>query len=299
MELNAPSKSRVDINDWYGVFVVLKSTLPLVASMTFIGSFYSRSISWVIICVCLLGWSGYRMQFLLHDASHHTLFRSRRANEVVGRIGGTMVGVDYDRYRFTHMWHHRKNGEESDPQFPDYLGMGAITKSGFIRFVIEPLYGARLFPYLKRELGNRTLNGYEAPKSSPLWWSQFVSTQALILLLLSSNLSNPETILFFYVGLATVSLFLARIRALAEHQQLGQEETDYSRSHRFNLFEWFVLYDANFNFHAEHHLYPNTQSRKLKSLAIELRKNGTIKDPLSNSMVGTLKILYEKLPSRL
>jgi fatty acid desaturase len=101
------------------------------------------------------------------------------------------------------------------------------------------------------------------------------------------------------VGLATVSLFLARIRALAEHQQLGQEETDFSRSHRFNLFEWFVLYDANFNFHAEHHLYPNTQSRKLKSLAMELRQNGTINIPLSNSMVGTLKMLYKKLPSRL
>ena len=298
MEQKNFSKSRNDINNWDGSSVVLKSALPLITCIGLIGMAYNRSLGWVVLSICLLGWSGYRMQFLLHDASHHTLFESRKINEMVGRIGGTLVGVDYDRYRFTHMWHHRRNGEETDPQYPDYLGMGAISKKGFIRFVIEPLYGARLFPYLKRELATRTVNGYAAPKSSLLWWCQFALTQGFILVVISSILKFPETIIFYYCGLATVSLFLARIRALAEHQQIGGEVADFSRSHKFNFLESIFLYDANFNYHAEHHLYPNMQSKNLKSLALELRISGKIEVPLSNTMLGTLKMMFENLPSK-
>jgi fatty acid desaturase len=98
-----------------------------------------------------------------------------------------------------------------------------------------------------------------------------------------------------YVGFGTVSLFLARLRALAEHQQVGSSYTDFSRSHPKNWFDTLLLQDANFCYHLEHHLYPSVQSGYLPELLNELTAELHTADSMGKSMVKTLKDTYSKL----
>jgi fatty acid desaturase len=105
-----------------------------------------------------------------------------------------------------------------------------------------------------------------------------------------------EVPIFYYLGLSTTSLFLSRLRTLAEHQQVPPVDNDFSRSHKWNLFDWLFLYDANFNLHFEHHLYPNLQTSELKQVRNALLASGKIGKEAPISMIQTIRSMYLSMP---
>lgn len=292
---SARSKRSVQKSSTYGLSVTIRCFSIFFGAFFFVGQLYSRSVLWIVLAPIVFGIGGYRLQFVLHDTSHYSLFKSKFTNKSVGVLAGLLVGVDFRRYRFTHMWHHRRNGEDSDPQFPDYLGSNQISRKSFLWFIASPLLGSRAIPYLKREMTDRKIDGNEAPKTSAIWWLAFFSFQASLAYLIWFQTKRIETLFLFYIGLATVSLFLARIRTLAEHQQISRTVVDFSRSHSWNFFDWLFLYDANFNLHLEHHLYPNLQTCELKKVAVDLQKSNDLYVPPSKSMVGTIVAMYSAI----
>ena len=289
------SKRSVQMSSTYGLSVTIRCFSIFFGAIFLVGQLYSRSVLWIVLAPTVFGIGGYRLQFVLHDTSHHSLFKSKVTNRSVGFLAGLLVGVDFRRYRFTHMWHHRRNGEDSDPQFPDYLGSNIVSKKSFLWFIASPLLGSRVIPYLKREMTDRKIDGNKAPKTTAFWWLAFISFQAALAYLIWFQTRRIETPFLFYIGLATVSLFLARIRTLAEHQQISRTVADYSRSHSWNLLDWLFLYDANFNLHLEHHLYPNLQTCDLKKVALALQKSNDLYVPPSRSMVGTIAKMYSAI----
>jgi fatty acid desaturase len=276
----------------YGVLVAARCLGMYFIAIAIVANFYTRSFVWVVISPLVLGIGGYRLQFILHDTSHHSLFKSKRVNRTLGYLVGLLVGVDYKRYRFTHMWHHRRNGEQADPQIQDYLGSEPINRKQFIWFLFSPLIGSRLFPYLKREMTSRDIDGYDAPKSTTFWWIGFLTVQSALVFAMVSVSNRIEVPIFYYLGLSTTSLFLSRLRTLAEHQQVPPVDNDFSRSHKWNLFDWLFLYDANFNLHFEHHLYPNLQTSELKQVRNALLVSGKIGKEAPASMIQTIRSMY-------
>jgi fatty acid desaturase len=194
------------------------------------------------------------------------------------------------------MWHHRRNGEKADPQIQDYLGSEPMKRKQFIWFLISPLLGSRLIPYLKREMTDRNIDGYRAPRSTAAWWLGFIFVQCVLALALISISHKVELPIYYYSGLATTSLFLARVRTLAEHQQVPPVDNDFSRSHKWNLLDWFFLYDANFNLHLEHHLFPNLQTCDLKQVHNALLESGKIRTESPKSMIYTIRSMYLAMP---
>jgi fatty acid desaturase len=110
------------------------------------------------------------------------------------------------------------------------------------------------------------------------------------------SLDKPMFLLSLYGGMATFSLFLARLRTLAEHQQVDSSYSDFSRTHKRNWFDTLMLQDANFCFHLEHHLYPSVQSRHLPELLGELTEDLHTVDSRGSTMIKTLVDSYRKLP---
>lgn len=243
-----------------------------------------------LISAVVLGIIAYRVQFILHDASHKTLFKNQRVNELAGWIFGIMVGVNFSRYRFTHMWHHRLTGSENDPQYRDYLH-GQVSRGRFVAFILSPLVGSRLFPYLGREfLQKRDLQSdeYQGPKVSQFWYACAILVVVAEIFIFSEFGQSPQISVGFLMGLPTISLFLARLRAVAEHQDFTADRPGFTRSHRFNLIDFFFLYDANFNYHFEHHLYPGISSRHYKTLCAQLDALGRPADTMGTSMFATI-----------
>ncbi|HLH32506.1 MAG TPA: fatty acid desaturase, partial [Terriglobia bacterium] len=51
-----------------------------------------------------------RMFVLFHDCGHGSLFRSYRANALVGSVFGYVMGIPFHGWHTEHAWHHRNQG---------------------------------------------------------------------------------------------------------------------------------------------------------------------------------------------
>lgn len=263
---------------------------------------FSFSAWTLIFTVPLLGLVAYKIQFILHDTSHKTLFDSRELNESVGTFSGLLIGVYLKMYRYTHMQHHRLNGEPEDPQYQDYLGGEKLTAWEYVRFIISPLFGGRILPYLIREFGPTLFKG--SPRASELnrkgpvitsaWLGGLIVTHIVIATIVTGFWRYPILALALPFSEATVSLFLARVRALAEHQHSHEEGGhDFSRSHLPTFLDKVVLYDANFNFHLEHHVEPAMPSKNLPAFYATHTKVIHTSDTLGKGMFATLYHIFK------
>ena len=94
-----------------------------------------------------------------------------------------------------------------------------------------------------------------------------------------------------------MSLFLGRLRTVAEHIQAdGDDLPDFARSHRPSLPDRTFLYVANFNYHLEHHVYPNIPSCHLWKLHERLRDTVHTPKTLGTSMFSTLFARLRECP---
>jgi fatty acid desaturase len=226
-----------------------------------------------------------------------SLFSSRKTNDLIGTSAGLLVGNYFPRYRAIHFLHHKYNGLIEDPQLPDYLSDQKMSKKQFLKFILEPLWGMRLIPYIKRDLLEANVVKTKIPAPTASWYSLLLFIQLVIVMVVTDNFTKPMFFFSLFGGMATFSLFLARLRTLAEHQQVNSSYSDFSRTHKRNWFDTLMLQDANFCYHLEHHLYPSVQSRHLPELLSELTDDLHTADSKGTTMLSTLIESYKRLPS--
>jgi len=253
-----------------------------------LGQFAPKGLIGSFLILPIIGWSAYRVQFVLHDTCHMSLFDSRKLNDRVGTLSGLLVGIYFPRYRTIHFLHHKYNGLIEDPQLPDYLSDENVTSRQYVKFLFEPLWGMRLIPYLRRDLLEARVVKTDIPQPNFIWFAQLAAVQSILLMVLTDFGAKWYYAPFHFFGMATFSLFLSRLRALSEHQQIGTNYSDFSRTHPKNWLDSVLLSDANFCYHLEHHLYPSVQSRHLPDLLRELTSELHTKDSLGTTMVKTL-----------
>ena len=88
---------------------------------------------------------------------------------------------------------------------------------------------------------------------------------------------------------ATFGLFFAQLRGFAEHVAIpGQISAGCVRSHRQIKIDVFLLYDLNFNFHRDHHLYPRVPSCHLPELHRRLVSQQPDEFALASGMFSTI-----------
>ncbi len=89
-----------------------------------------------------------QLAFIGHDAGHKQIFRNGRANDVIGRWHGGMVGLSYASWMNQHTRHHSNpNHEDDDPDIHipaiAFSVAQAEAKRGFLRWMAK--YQAFLF----------------------------------------------------------------------------------------------------------------------------------------------------------
>src|SRR6187399_2245461 len=110
-------------SDWYGWSAVLRNTLPLFGIL-WLAPVLADSNPWLPwTLVPLVGLLVYRVTVVMHDCTHHTLFESRRVNNVMGSLLGAISGVDFRSFSEQHGRHHRWYGEREDPQGFHYANL--------------------------------------------------------------------------------------------------------------------------------------------------------------------------------
>jgi fatty acid desaturase len=80
--------------------------------------------------------------------------------------------------------------------------------------------------------------------------------------------SEPLSYIYFFVALPTIGLFISRVRSYLEHGRLEASQAGVlvARTHRSNAIERNLLSSLFFNYHNEHHRWPQVPSRNLARL---------------------------------
>jgi len=212
------------------------------------GSVAHWSSSFVVDGVCLIVMAAAMMglSVMMHEGSHHLLFRSRALSRLAGFCCGLPVLISASAYRVLHLKHHALERSERDPDDIERLARPGLPL--VLVYYLLILLGTYLY------LGHVALQGLRLTRGRDrtivqveylvigtvvgiAWWlAPRIMIEAWLLpLLLAAQLTN--------------------LRSIAEHGlTTGGNSFVASRSVRSNAVVRYFL--CNLNFHLEHHLFP-------------------------------------------
>jgi fatty acid desaturase len=228
-------------------------------------------IPFIIVCAVVQA-----MLLWVHEASHFSLFENRRANDVWTDIFfAGPIGISVAAYRSRHSSHHAELGTENDLDgYPYRMKVrGSRALLAVLLQSLSGLLGVWLVRY--KYLSDKT---DLAPfRASPSWIAPLVFlvfNAALLALCYLSGRWYLYFVLWAYPVVA-VSLALNIVRTVAEHQPDDFPTLrPVARTTTPNPFEKWLLYQANFNYHVEHHVFPTVPRHNLRALHLHLVEKG-------------------------
>lgn len=198
------------------------------------------------------------MQTLVHDLSHKLVSRSTSRNDLLGNyIIAGWIGGSVPAYRLIHMQHHKYNGSADDPEHIDF---DAIKKrGGLIIHCLRYIFCLEALRLINKYYGKST---EDKPQSTTNGLSSKLHIIVCQIILASLFVMIAEAwylyLLWLYIAVSWNPL-LSNLRFLVEHPG----ETDLTVSTPGSWLERLYFAPFNFNFHLEHHLWPNVPPYRL------------------------------------
>jgi fatty acid desaturase len=230
----------------------------------------------IVAAVFLIGARQLGLAVLMHEASHRSLFSSKKVNDWAGNwLCAYPVWSDLTPYRPYHLQHHAHTGSEKDPD----LGLIApfpITRESFRRKVWRDLSGQTGWKFAKAAF-QRTFGRWNDDAAARQAAIGVAATNAALLALLTLA-GHPALYLLWVVAWLTTNTLVTRIRSIAEHALTPEE--DEPRGHtRTTLPAWWerlLIAPNGVNYHMEHHLLITVPHYKLKTMHRRLDELGVI-----------------------
>lgn len=219
--------------------------------------------AFVVICACISA-----MQLWVHESSHYTLFRNRRFNDLWATLFyASPIGMSVKTYRRYHMTHHAR----------------LATPTDMDRFAFNvDIRGRRLLTLLLRGLLcidgiaivlKKYAGAGRANADGGRDWSM-LATFGWNLLLLGACIWAGRWYLYLLLWaypILGVAVTINSLRSIGEHQPVGfagpvpdtRDITPISRTTVPGPLEKWLMFQSNFNYHLEHHLYPTVPAANL------------------------------------
>lgn len=241
----------------------------------------------------LMGGLQHHLATLHHDAVHYLLFRNRKLNECVARCFlGYPVGLTMG-YRRIHLTHHRHLGNEGDPDLPNYVGFPA-RMAKILTTLACNLSGVSVWRQVRRERTNDA--AWEV--------AGLAVTQAAIFAVFTLTGAWHLYFALWLLPLVTWTKTLSHLRNVVEHVDVpsGKDQCPRWRTIYCGALEGFFVAPLNFNYHAEHHLYPAVPFYNLPQLHRRLIEVPQYKEQI-DIRKGYLRFLFthvwlRKMPAK-
>lgn len=270
--------------------------------------------AWLPVIIALLGAQQHALFVLAHEAAHYRLFTSRAANDVIGRLAGSLGGISMCTYRVTHRLHHNHLYGKQDPDLALNAGYPR-GKAYLVRKLLIDLTGwtapktyAYFFgaPAINRETDirlrplNDTSEALRRDARRDRWVVVMLHLAVPATLLMWAGWQGVAAYaLLWLLPLVTVLQALLRLRAVAEHGAPAGYDSPL-RAARTNLpgrgpIGWIVrlfVFPHHVNFHIEHHLYPAVPHYRLASLHARLRQEGLLASAEVRSFADTMHRVF-------
>jgi fatty acid desaturase len=264
---------------WYAGRIALNLALLAAGGVTFavIGDSW-----WQLATAAYLAVVATQIAFVGHDAGHRQIFRSRRANDLVGLVhANLLVGVSYDWWVAKHNRHHSNpNHQDLDPDISitalAFTADQASSRHGLVRLVAR--YQAWLFfPLLLLEAAHLHLASSKAilrgsGRANLVEGLVLVAHVAGYLTAVVLVLSPLQAVAFVVVQQGLFGLYLGcgfapnhkGMPTLTQADQLDfvRRQVLTSRNVAGSRLVDFVL--GGLNYQIEHHLFPNLPRPNLR-----------------------------------
>jgi acyl-lipid omega-6 desaturase (Delta-12 desaturase) len=272
-------------------------------------AYVSLSVSYWLALLPIIIAAGFliRTFIIFHDCTHHSFFKSRRANRIVGTLTGVLTLFPFDQWGHEHSVHHatsgnldkRGTGDIWTLTVEEYLAAPLKTRLWY-RFYRNPLVMFGLGPIFQFLLKNR-FNRKGARKKEVLntyltnvilvaligllcWalgWQTFLFIQGSIFMI-----SGAAGIWLFYVQHTFEDSYFEEDKDW-EYVKAAVEGSSFYKLPK--LMQWLT---GNIGFHHVHHLSPRVPNYKL-----EEAHNNTL--PLQHVPTVTLATSLRSLRFRL
>lgn len=255
--------------------------LQLIASwaLALLGPLWLAFVPFLVSCALVQA-----MLLWVHEASHFSLFEDRRRNDIwTDLFFAGPIGVTVAAYRVKHSSHHADLGTAQDQDgYPYHIEVRGTRALALV--MLRSLSGVLGLWLAKSKYVGSTV-ALPATAVSPRWIGPLV-TVVFNAVLLGLCILSGRWYLYFLLWaypIVAVAVALNIVRSIAEHQpedfpryRGGREVSmrPVARTTVPNWFEKWMLYQANFNYHVEHHLFPTVPRHNLGTLHRHLVAQG-------------------------
>ena len=268
-----------------GRHYAVRISVTLLAFAAVVVAFVLVGDSWYQLGIAaLLGLASTQLAFLGHDGGHQQVFRSKRANDLIGLgIGDLLVGLSYGWWLDKHNRHHANpNHEEHDPDIGDsvlaFTTAHIAARTGGVFRLIARYQAWLFFPMLCFEglqLHVASVKSLIQGKQRRYRRTEWVLLSAHLLGYLAGVflvLSPVKALAFIAVHQAVFGIYMGSAFApnhkgmavIAPGEQLDflRRQVLTSRNVRGGWFTDLLL--GGLNYQIEHHLFPNMPRPNLR-----------------------------------
>lgn len=210
-------------------------------------------------------------QTLVHDLSHRLYSFDLNRNDTLGNyLAAGWTGVSVPAYRRIHLQHHKHNGSRLDPE---HISFAMIKDNGgLLRHCLRYIAGLEALRLIRKYYGSNKTEAQKAMQSKHLSSSNTHIVVCQLILAVTFIFIAEAWYLYgiwLYMAISWNPL-LSNLRFLVEHPG----ETDLTVSTAGNWLERLYFAPYNFNYHLEHHLWPNLPPYHLAATHNYLEKQG-------------------------
>lgn len=272
-------------------------------------AYLSLSVSYWLTLALAIPAAGFliRTFIIFHDCCHHSFFKSRKANTIVGTITGILTSCPYYQWRYTHSVHHatssnlnkRGVGDIWTLTMDEYLSLSPVRKlvyriyrNPFVMFGLGPIYIFLIDYRFNRKRAGRaerintyvTNLGIIGGAGSLSWivgWQEVLLVQGPIFLL-----SGMAGIWLFYVQHQFEDTYFENEENWDYVSAALQGSSFYKLP---KILHWFT---GNIGFHHIHHLSPKVPNYNLQRAHEE---NAFLQEVPAIGMISSLRSLRYRL----
>jgi len=282
-------KELLDKSDFKGFWEVFKVWFWI--AFSFVLAAVWPNVFTVVIALILIGSKQLGCAIIMHDASHYSLFKTKKLNDLVGNwFGAYPIIHNLEQYRPYHLQHHIATGTEEDPDINLTKGYPS-TRAGIFRKFSRDLAGvsgvkgysglfAMHLGILKYNLGNYIEKIVHEDRGYLLksGWKNLRGPLAanLVLFGILSAFGQPWLYLLWVGAMLTTYMFFLRVRSMAEHSMVEDRKNPLlnSRTVKANWLEQLLFAPLHVNYHLEHHLQFTVPSYNFKKMHHILQNRG-------------------------
>lgn len=243
------------------------------------------------LLILLMGVMQYWLLVAVHEAVHFGLLPWPRVNDFLGKICGALITFNFMATRRSHLIHHQGVGAADDPDYYLYRkpNIMDISNGSLAHWILIASPRESFVRILNRTVSNDNSAFKVSKPDSVEFIAIFAFIQLFVLTLFVVFGNWWGCLIYWCFPLAFLPSILNCTRSICEHGGLaekrmeGVHENELSRTNAvgrgmlfwvLNRFERFLLAPFNFNYHFEHHLFPQIPYYLLPQIHAALKKTG-------------------------